>query len=188
MRKLLDRLSYANVTATLALFVALGGTSYAVTTLPRNSVGPKQLRTNSVGGSEIRKQAVRSSDIGDRSVRLRDISKSTRDALTGQVGPAGPPGPPGPAFFATVDSAGNPKKGDVGTENVGAGARAIQFRRSMVTCVPVASLTTVTGDPSPAPVGARIRAETMADGRVVVRTYSDAGTPTFYPFNLIVAC
>ena len=42
--------TYTNVTATLALFIALGGTSYAVTTLPRNSVGPEQLRTNSVGG------------------------------------------------------------------------------------------------------------------------------------------
>jgi hypothetical protein len=37
------RLSYANVTATAALVVALGGTSYAVTTLPANSVGPRQL-------------------------------------------------------------------------------------------------------------------------------------------------
>ena len=33
------RLTYANLTATLALFIALGGTSYAALTLPRNSVG-----------------------------------------------------------------------------------------------------------------------------------------------------
>ena len=84
MRKVLDRLSYANVTATLALFIALGGTSYAVATLPRDSVGSEQLRTNSVGGPEIRRQAVKSSDIDDRSVRLRDIAKSVRDALQGK--------------------------------------------------------------------------------------------------------
>ena len=49
MRRLRDRLSYANVTASLALFVALGGTSYAAVTLPRNSVGQKQLRDHAVG-------------------------------------------------------------------------------------------------------------------------------------------
>ena len=31
-------LSYANVMATIALFIALGGGAYALTTLPRNSV------------------------------------------------------------------------------------------------------------------------------------------------------
>lgn len=42
------RPTYANLTATLALFVALGGTSYAVTQLPRNSVGTAQLRNGAV--------------------------------------------------------------------------------------------------------------------------------------------
>jgi hypothetical protein len=185
MRKVLDRLSYANVTATLALFIALGGTSYAVSTLPRDSVGSKQLRTNSVGGPEIRKQAVKSSDIRDRSVRLRDISKSAQDALHGQIGPAGPPGP---TYFATLNSIGTPVKGNVGTDESSAGVRIVQFARSMAKCVPVVSLTTVTGDPAPAPVAATIRAETLPDGRVVVRTYAPNGTPAFYPFNLVVAC
>jgi hypothetical protein len=43
MRNLASRLTYANVVATLALFVALGGASYAVTTLPAGSVGTRQL-------------------------------------------------------------------------------------------------------------------------------------------------
>lgn len=47
MSRLRDRLTYANVTATLALFVALGGTGYAATQLPRNSVGKAQLRKSS---------------------------------------------------------------------------------------------------------------------------------------------
>ena len=34
------RVTYANVTATLALFVALGGGAYAATALPANSVAP----------------------------------------------------------------------------------------------------------------------------------------------------
>jgi hypothetical protein len=36
--------TYANVTATLALFVALGGASYAAVELPARSVGPRHLR------------------------------------------------------------------------------------------------------------------------------------------------
>lgn len=42
-------LSYANVVATLALFVGLGGASYAAITLPANSVGARQLRERAVG-------------------------------------------------------------------------------------------------------------------------------------------
>lgn len=41
-------LSYANVVATVALFVALGGASYAAIELPRNSVGTPQLRDGAV--------------------------------------------------------------------------------------------------------------------------------------------
>ena len=37
-RRLREKLSYANVVATLALFVALGGASYAAVTLPAGSV------------------------------------------------------------------------------------------------------------------------------------------------------
>jgi hypothetical protein len=44
----IPRPTYANVVATLALFVALGGASYAAVTLPRNSVGSAQLRNGSV--------------------------------------------------------------------------------------------------------------------------------------------
>jgi hypothetical protein len=42
------RLSYANVVSTLALFLALGGASYAALTLPRDSVGAAQLRDGAV--------------------------------------------------------------------------------------------------------------------------------------------
>jgi hypothetical protein len=44
MGKLRGRLTFANVVSVIALFVALGGTSYAVFKLPKNSVGAKQLR------------------------------------------------------------------------------------------------------------------------------------------------
>ena len=53
------RLSYANVTSTLALFIALGGaTALAATKLPDNSVGEFQLRSGAITAKKIRKNAV----------------------------------------------------------------------------------------------------------------------------------
>ncbi len=42
------KLSYANVAASLALFVSLGGASYAAVTLPAHSVGKRQLQPGAV--------------------------------------------------------------------------------------------------------------------------------------------
>ncbi|HEY3021432.1 MAG TPA: collagen-like protein, partial [Solirubrobacteraceae bacterium] len=77
MQTLHRRLSYANVMATLAVFVALGGSSYAALKLPRNSVGAKQLRKNAVTG-----------------VKVKDSSLSAKDFAAGQL-PRGAQGPPG---------------------------------------------------------------------------------------------
>jgi hypothetical protein len=53
LKRLADHLSYANVAATLALFISLGGASYAVVTLPANSVGTTQLRAGAVNPSKL---------------------------------------------------------------------------------------------------------------------------------------
>jgi len=50
---LLKRLTYANVTATLALFVALSGGAYAAVKLPANSVGAVQLKDNAVNSAKV---------------------------------------------------------------------------------------------------------------------------------------
>jgi hypothetical protein len=47
-------LAAALVVASVALLVALGGTSYAVSTLPANSVGSAQLRTGAVTSAKAR--------------------------------------------------------------------------------------------------------------------------------------
>jgi hypothetical protein len=54
-----QRLTYANVLSTLALFLALGGaTAYAVNQLPPKSIGARQLRPGAVTADKIRKHAV----------------------------------------------------------------------------------------------------------------------------------
>jgi len=47
-----------NTIALVALFIALGGTTYAATALPKNSVGAKQLKKNAVTNTKIAKNAV----------------------------------------------------------------------------------------------------------------------------------
>ena len=87
---------YANVTATLALFIALGGTATAAITLERDSVTAREIAANAVGPTEIRPGAVRSSDLENEAIRLEDLADRTRQALEGARGPAGPQGPAGP--------------------------------------------------------------------------------------------
>jgi hypothetical protein len=77
MRRLRGRISYANVTATLALFVALGGTSYAVL-----HVGSRDVVDNSLQSRDIHNDTLRSRDIRDRTIRARDIR---RDGLGSRV-------------------------------------------------------------------------------------------------------
>ena len=63
MRSLLDRLTYANVVATLALFIAVGtGGAYAVSKIDgsdiRNrSLTGREFKANSIGGKVIRSRA-----------------------------------------------------------------------------------------------------------------------------------
>ncbi len=96
------RISSAHVIAGLALFVALGGTSYAAATLPRNSVGSAQLRANAVAASDIRRDAVTSAKVRNGTLGLADLSRSAVAELRtpGPVGPTGPQGAPGPAGVA----------------------------------------------------------------------------------------
>jgi hypothetical protein len=74
LARLRRRLTFANVTAALALFVALGGTSYAAIELPANSVGSEQIRSGAVGTSEIRASGVGRSEIATGAVRSGEIA------------------------------------------------------------------------------------------------------------------
>ena len=59
IRRLSGNLTYANVMSTLAVFLVIsGGAAYAVTHLPKNSVGSKQLRKNAVTTPKVKKEAI----------------------------------------------------------------------------------------------------------------------------------
>jgi hypothetical protein len=77
--RLLNKLTYANVMATIAVFIALGGVGYAATRLPKNSVGTKQIRRAAVTPAKLNKAA-----------------KSTLQGPAGPEGPRGAAGQQGP--------------------------------------------------------------------------------------------
>ncbi len=58
-----ERLTYANVMATIAVFVALGGTSYAAVKLAANSVGAREIKAGAVRSSEIENGSVTKVDL-----------------------------------------------------------------------------------------------------------------------------
>ncbi|HXO09269.1 MAG TPA: hypothetical protein VN880_14610 [Solirubrobacteraceae bacterium] len=68
--------SPALVVSVVALVVALGGTSYAAFSLPKNSVGSKQLKKNAVTTSKIKNNAVTTSKIKNGSVTASKINTS----------------------------------------------------------------------------------------------------------------
>lgn len=65
--RLRPQLNYSNVIATIALFVALGGAAVAAG-LPKNSVGPQQLKRGAVTTPKLRKGAVTSGKLAPKSV------------------------------------------------------------------------------------------------------------------------
>jgi len=63
-----NRLTYSNLIATMALFIALGGVAVAATQLPRNSVGTKQLKRGAVTSAKLAKKSVINGKLGPNSV------------------------------------------------------------------------------------------------------------------------
>lgn len=74
------KITYANVVATMALFIALGGVSWAAVKLPKNSVGVKQIKKNAVTSAKIKKNAVTSAKIKAGAIAG---SKVKANSLTG---------------------------------------------------------------------------------------------------------
>jgi Collagen triple helix repeat (20 copies) len=85
-RKRRIRLTYANVIASIALFAALGGSSYAAL-----AVTGAQVRDGSLSGRDVRNASLTGADVRDHALLSRDFKQGQLPA-----GPKGDPGAPGP--------------------------------------------------------------------------------------------
>lgn len=149
-------LSYANVVATVALFAALGGSSYAAI-----RVTGRDVQDGSLTGADVRNSSLTGADVRNGSLGKRDFKAG--QLPQGDVGPQGPPGapgltgkqgPPGPAGLAGTARAYGLIKAD-GTTAAGSvgivSSRSVDFGPFRTYCLqfaftPVAIVATPTAD------------------------------------------
>jgi hypothetical protein len=206
------RPSFANVVSVLALFVALGGTSYAAVALRSNSVSARHIRsgavgksevrtgavaksevrtgavgkseiaTNGVGAAEVRLGAIDTTELRDAGVGLNDLSTPARSALTGTAAVS---------FRVAATSSGAAAGGNAKAVSRSAlGEYTVDLGRDAGACQYAATLAGArSGGTVEQPPPGLITAAPAADGsRVVVKTFKPDGTAIDAPFHLLVAC
>jgi hypothetical protein len=213
IRSRLRRPRFAEVTSCLALFVALGGTGYAATQLPGNSVGSAQIRTGAVGKSEartgaigkaeirtnavgkaeiatsavgaaeVRKDAIGTSELRDSSIEIGDLSANAKTALAADSAVT---------FREAVTSAGVAAAGNAkGVTRSAAGEYVVDLGRDVSGCQLAATMAGVrNGTATEAAVTGLITATADAGANTVhVSTKkADGTTAQDAPFHLLVAC
>jgi hypothetical protein len=88
------RISPASLLALVALFVALGGVSYAAAT-----IDGKSIQNNSIPGKKLKNKAITNKKVKPGTLAANRLTPAARASLKGaqgQQGPAGPLGPAGP--------------------------------------------------------------------------------------------
>jgi hypothetical protein len=104
VKRIRAQLTYANVISTLCLFMLLGGSAYAVSQLPKDSVGTPQLKDGAVTLKKISKGSL--ATLGRRYAGKQGATGPA--GAPGKDGQPGPAGPPGTAIrWALVNANGN---------------------------------------------------------------------------------
>jgi hypothetical protein len=208
MNRLSSRLTYANVMATVAVFIALGGASYAAVVLPKNSVGSKQIKKGGVKHADLAKNSVTSTNVTDGSLLSADFKPGQLPA--GPAGPQGPkgdtgatglqgpkgdqgvPGDPAMKLFALVASNRTLTRGSgavsVTGNGFGTGFYQVTFNRSDLSgCVPVATTGADDLFAIPDTIAATVITSTTPD-QIGIRIKDNTGTAVDASFYLAVFC
>lgn len=207
--RLRRRLTFANVTSCAALFIALGGTSYAAISvgsaqIRTGAVGKSEIRTGAVGKSEVRSSAVGKSEIATNAVGKSEIARDAIDTIElkdGGIDVADLSASTRAAFAfnrVSVAKSGAAVGGAAKSiaHGAGTGVYAVEFDRDVSACTPAATLAAVKN-------GATVEQPTEghvtvgpgdANTKVVVNTFgaedsaTGAAKPAEQPFTLLVAC
>jgi hypothetical protein len=209
MSRFRSSVTYANVVSTLALFIALGGASYAAIKLPKDSVGNRHIKNDAIATDnikdgaitrdKIRNGAIGSGKVRDGTLREDDFNEDElpegepgrdgldgRDGFDGRDGPAGPPANPEYWAFANADGTG--VRGTAVSVTKSAppadpGTYVVNFagdRRA--SCGFIASLD------GAAPGFVAVGAGTTEAEDAIVRTYDNAGAAADRGFHLTARC
>jgi Collagen triple helix repeat (20 copies) len=213
MRRIVGSLSYSNVVATVALFIALGGGAFAATDRLQSPTGV-------VHGCVSKKTHVlrvikTDHKCGRGSTALSFNSKGPVGApgATGAAGPAGPQGPTGQRGLTgttgQTGTTGTPGKdavslfvsakedgtienqsGGVSVDVNAPGVFLVTFPTAVSQCVPTATINDSSGNgTSPAYALARVTPSNPAAADIVeVDTWAPTTTRTSFAFNLTVSC
>jgi hypothetical protein len=208
-------MSFANVTSVLALFIALGGTSYAAVSLSRDDVGARHISSGAVGKSEVRRSAVSASELRRNGVRASELM---RDAVgpsevrpnainTDEIADGGLEAADlsaaarttlatanGVTFRTAATAAGATAGGNAKSISHAAasGAYVVDLGRDVSAChysATIGAVKTGTGIEAPPATAGLVTASPSTDAsKVVVNTFHRDGTALDAPFHLLVAC
>lgn len=182
MKVRVPRPTYANVTATVALVLALGGTSYAAVVLPKNSVGSKQIKANAVKSADVKNDALTGSDVKEAALGVVPDAA----ALEGR-------GLRGISQWAYLDSVGTTMSasGTVAGTMLDVGRYRVEFPASVAGCGLNANVTSAVpiDDTTTLPSAFALVARSSTNARsVVVQVHDAAGTLVGRPFVVTVQC
>jgi hypothetical protein len=178
--------SLALIISLIALFVSLGGTSYAAIVLPANSVGSTQLKTAAVTGAKIKNSAVTANKIASGAVTTDKIAagavtaaKITTTGLTVPHATAADGAPP-------TGSASGALAGSYPSPTLAAGSVSdTSFSGSGATCVAEAGGTIIVSGTTPTVNASfdRLSSTAMSVTRTAVGSY----TVTIPGMNYVVS-
>jgi hypothetical protein len=197
LRRIRPRLGYANVVATLALVLAVGGSgAYAAQRIRAHQIAAhaitgSKINFNAVTGSKVKGGSLSGSDLRDGTVTTGDVRDGTlraTDFAANQLpqGPKGDPGASAADLHGTVAADGTLTNAAGATAvSTGAGASyTVTFDRSVSACAIVATIAT-SGDGDGGVVSG---AAGSGAQQVTFRTRDFDGAAVAKPFSFALFC
>ncbi len=165
------QLKFANVMSVIAVFLALGGSAYALN-LGRNTVGPKQLKRNAVSSPKVKNNSLKGVDIKQATLRHVRASNVYHLGMNGNC------------------SAEHPFPAGVSTNHLGNGVCEVAFPRRITTCdasaqVDIRGANLIILDN---PTTRVVRFTGEGPKKLEIEAFHGGGGPSDLPVDLILVC